>query len=168
MKLSKMLVLVTTTLAVFGIGHVRGLVTHGQFGCAVAAAQSWDDSSSDDDTAAEPDKEFPPPVGGFWKGEIEDAELGEGDIVMEIEQKGTKLSGDWSSYFGGITFKGSINGDGDLKLNMKSGEGGCHLDAVGQLFDLDAIHMTYQFKSCDGFKKDHGNIDVAREHPRGR
>jgi hypothetical protein len=40
--------IVTTLLAVFGIGHVRAFVTHGQFGCAAASAQqAWDDGSSD-------------------------------------------------------------------------------------------------------------------------
>jgi len=37
----------TALLAVFGIGHVRAFVTHGQFGCAVASAQEgWYDSDS--------------------------------------------------------------------------------------------------------------------------
>ena len=39
--------IVTALLAVFGIGHVRAFVTHGQFGCAVASAQQgWYDGDS--------------------------------------------------------------------------------------------------------------------------
>ena len=175
MKLSKTLVLATTTLAVFGIGHVRGLVTHGQFGCAVAAAQSWDDGSSaaddattapDDDAAATPDKhKVPPPdIAGAWGGTVDDFDLGNGDIEMEISQKGTKLSGPWTSDFGDgeftSKFKGSINGDGDIKMNLKAGRGGCHLAAVGQLVTEGEIEMTYKVKSCKGTKHDFGSFQL--------
>jgi hypothetical protein len=161
MKSSKILVLVTTTLAVFGIGHVRALIAHGQFGCAMAAAQSWDDGTSGaDDAAAEPDKAPPPNVAGDWEGEIEDLDFGDSAIDVEFNQKGTKLSGSFDCDFGGGPIKGSINGDGDVKLNMKAGKGGCHLNAVGQETTPGEIQMTYQVKSCKGSKKDHGTIDI--------
>ena len=171
MKLSKTLMILMTTLAVFGIGHVRALVAHGQFGCAVAAAQSWDGGSSaadddaaapDDDAAAAPDKHKAPPpdVAGDWEGELDDNELGFSSIDVGINQKGTKLSGDWESDFGGSKFKGSINGAGDIKMNLKAGKGGCHLAAIGQLVTEGEIELTYKVKSCKGVHKDFGSIDI--------
>ena len=165
MKSSKIMVIVTTALAVFGIGHVRMLIAHGQFGCAVAAAQSWDDgSSAADDAAAEPDKKAPPPnIAGEWDGELEDSIFGGYTIALEIDQKGNKLSGQWSSAFdlAATTIKGSIKGNGDLKMTLKAGRGGCHLAAVGQLVTETEIMMTYKVVSCKGIKKDHGLIDIS-------
>jgi len=171
MKLSKILMILTTSLAVFGIGHVRALVAHGQFGCAVAAAASWDDGSSADDATAPdddavaPDKhKIPPPdVAGEWSGTIDDDFFGLGDIDMGINQKGSKLSGPWASDFGGISFKGSINSGGDIKLNMKAGKGGCHLAAVGGLVAEGEIELTYKVKSCKGSKHDGGFIQIFEE-----
>ncbi len=56
--------LVTTLLAVFGIGHVRAFVTHGRFDCTVAAAQqSWDDDGAGDAEASSiPEKKTKPSV----------------------------------------------------------------------------------------------------------
>jgi opacity protein-like surface antigen len=167
MKLSKTLMILTTSLAVFGIGHVRALVAHGQFGCAVAAAQSWDsgaaadDSAAPDDSAASPDKiKTPPPdIAGGWEGELDDNALGFSDTEFDINQKGTKLSGSWDSNFGGGGFKGSINGEGVVKMNLKAG-GHCRLAAVGELVTEGEIEMTYQLKTCKGFKHDHGTIDI--------
>jgi hypothetical protein len=165
MKLSKIMLIVTTTLAVFGIGHVRALIAHGQFGCAVAAAQSWDGGSSEtDDAAAEPDKKAPPPnIAGEWTGNLEDSIFGGYTIAFEIDQNGNKLSGQWSSAFdlAATTIKGSINGNGDLKLTMKAGPKGCHLAAVGQLVTESEIMMTYRIVSCKGIKKDHGFFTIS-------
>jgi len=155
---------------VFGIGHVRALVAHGQFGRAVASAESWDDGSPaddaatapDDDAATAPDKhKVPPPnIAGAWGGTVFDNNLGDGGIEMDIHQKGTKLSGPWDSDFGGSKFKGSINGDGDIKMNLKAGKGGCHLAAVGQLVTEGEIELTYKLKSCKGNKGDFGSIQL--------
>lgn len=173
MKLSKTLVILTTSLAVFGIGHVRALVAHGQFGCAVAAAGSWDDGSSaaddataPDDDAVAPDKhKVPPPnIAGDWEGELDDDDLGFSSVELGINQKGTKLSGDWESDFGGSSFKGSINGAGDIKMNLKAGNHGCHLAAIGQLVTTGEIELTYKVKSCKGVSKhDIGSIDIFEE-----
>jgi len=166
MKLSKTLAtVITTTVAVFGIGHVRALVAHGQFGCAAASAQSWDGGNSEaDDDAPEPDKKGPPPaVGGEWEGELDDSVGGLTSIEMMFNQRDTKLSGDWDSGFGGSTFKGSINSEGDLKLDMKAGGGGCHLSAVGELVTEGEIMLTYKVESCKGSKHEHGSIDIFLE-----
>ena len=172
MKLSKTLMILTTSLAVFGIGHVRALVAHGQFGCAVAAAGSWDDGSSPDDATAPdddavaPDKhKVPPPnIAGDWEGELDDDDLGFSSVELGINQKGTKLSGDWESDFGGSSFKGSINGAGDIKMNLKAGNHGCHLAAIGQLVTTGEIELTYKVKSCKGVSKhDIGSIDIFEE-----
>ncbi len=169
MKLSKTLMILTTSLAVFGIGHVRALVAHGQFGCAVASAASWDDGSSADDDATAPDdaaapdkhKLPPPDIAGDWEGELDDDFLGFSSIEMEINQKGTKIKGPWDSDFGGSKFTGSINGDGEVKMNLKAGKGGCHLSAVGQLVTVGEIEMTYVVKGCKGVPKhDFGSIDI--------
>lgn len=167
MKLSKTLMILTTSLAVFGIGHVRALVAHGQFGCAVAAAQSWDggaadDNAAPDDSAAAPDKvKTPPPdIAGDWEGELDDDDLGFSSIELGINQKGTKISGPWTSDFGGTKFTGSINGAGDIKMNLKAGKG-CHLTAIGQLVTVGEIEMTYKVKNCKGVSKhDIGSIDI--------
>ena len=174
MKLSKTLMILTTSLAVFGIGHVRALVSHGQFGCAVASAASWDDGSSaaDDDTTAPdddavaPDKhKVPPPnIAGDWEGELDDDDLGFSSVEFGINQKGTKISGPWDSDFGGLKFKGSINGAGDIKMNLKAGKGGCHLAAIGQLVTEGEIELTYKVKGCKGVSKhDIGSIDIFEE-----
>ena len=172
MKLSKTLMILATSLAVFGIGHVRALVAHGQFGCAVAAAQSWDGGGVDDgatapdDDAVAPDKhKVPPPdIAGDWEGELDDDDLGFSSVELGINQKGTKLSGDWESDFGGSSFKGSINGAGDIKMNLKAGKGGCHLAAIGQLVTEGEIELTYKVKSCKGVSKhDIGSIDIFEE-----
>jgi hypothetical protein len=170
MKLSKTLMILTTSLAV--IGHVRALVAHGQFGCAVASAASWDDGSSPDDATAPdddavaPDKhKVPPPnIAGDWEGELDDDDLGFSSVELGINQKGTKLSGDWESDFGGSSFKGSINGAGDIKMNLKAGNHGCHLAAIGQLVTTGEIELTYKVKSCKGVSKhDIGSIDIFEE-----
>ena len=172
MKLSKTLMILTTSLAVFGIVHVRALVAHGQFGCAVASAASWDDGSSPDDATAPdddavaPDKhKVPPPnIAGDWEGELDDDDLGFSSVELGINQKGTKLSGDWESDFGGSSFKGSINGAGDIKMNLKAGNHGCHLAAIGQLVTTGEIELTYKVKSCKGVSKhDIGSIDIFEE-----
>jgi hypothetical protein len=172
MKLSKTLMILTTSLAVFGVGHVRALVAHGQFGCAVASAASWDDGSSPDDATAPdddavaPDKhKVPPPnIAGDWEGELDDDDLGFSSVELGINQKGTKLSGDWESDFGGSSFKGSINGAGDIKMNLKAGNHGCHLAAIGQLVTTGEIELTYKVKSCKGVSKhDIGSIDIFEE-----
>jgi|SRR5271156_2895646 len=172
MKLSKTLMILTTSLAVFGIGHVRALVAHGQFGCAVASAASWDDGSSPDDATAPdddavaPDKhKVPPPdIAGDWEGELDDNDLGFSDIELGINQKGTKIKGPWESDFGGSKFTGSINGAGEVKMKLKAGKGGCHLAAVGELVTVGEIEMTYVVKSCKGVPKhDFGSIDIFEE-----
>ena len=163
--------ILTTSLAVFGIGHVRALVAHGQFGCAVASAASWDDGSSRDDATAPdddavaPDKhKVQPDIAGDWEGELDDDDLGFSSVELGINQKGTKLSGDWESDFGGSSFKGSINGAGDIKMNLKAGNHGCHLAAIGQLVTTGEIEMTYKVKSCKGVSKhDIGSIDIFEE-----
>src|SRR6202044_957229 len=103
MKLSKTLMILTTILAVFGIGHVRALVAHGQFGCAVASAASWDDGSSaadddakaPDDDAVAPDKhKVPPPnIAGDWEGELDDDDFHFSSDASFINQNDRKISG---------------------------------------------------------------------------
>ncbi len=96
----------TTLLAIFGIGHVRSLVTHGQLGCATVAAQDASDddasadSATDDDTATEPEKKTktpPPSVTGDWDGVLYN---GSTPYPMQLDvtkQKGTKISGTWNA-----------------------------------------------------------------------
>ncbi len=119
---------------------------------------SWDDGSSaaddattapDDDAAATPDKhKVPPPdIAGAWGGTWTISISATAMSSMEISQKGTKLSGPWTSDFGdgsSLKFKGSINGDGDIKMNLKAGKGGCHLAAIGQLVTEGEIETDLQ------------------------
>src|SRR5271154_2514491 len=92
--------IVTTLLAIFGIGHVRSLVTHGNFGCAAVAAQGdadddgSGDSAADADTVTEAEKKTktpPPSVTGDWDGVLYN---GPTPYVMQLDitkQKGTKI-----------------------------------------------------------------------------
>jgi hypothetical protein len=171
MKLSKTFMILTTSLAVFGIGHMRALVAHGQFGCAVASAQSYNGgSSADDDAATAPDdavadkhKVPPPDIAGEWEGELDDNFFGFSPVDVGINQKGTKLSGSWDSDFGAGKITGSINGAGEIKMSLKDG-GSCHLQAVGELVTVGEIELTFKVKSCKGAPKhDFGSIDIFEE-----
>jgi len=159
--------IVATLLAVFGIGHVRALVTHGQFGCAAASAQQdWDDGGSgaaeSDEDSIEPETKTPPPdVAGDWSGEADDVKNGISTIDVDIDQTGKKLSGTWSADFGGGTFKGSINGKDQLKANFKV-EAGCHITVVGLLVEPNEISGTYKWVGCGkSLKHDHGTFDIT-------
>ena len=160
--------IVTTMLAVFVVGHVRGFLTHGQFDCAAAAAQqSWNGGgagdSEADEVSTEPEK-APPSVSGDWSGTTVDAQLGSGFFDIDIDQSGTKLSGTWDSKFSGgtVNFTGSINRNGKVKFNLNDG-GHCHLSAVGMLVGSDEISCTYKVKSCSpAYKHDTGTIKISR------
>jgi|SRR5208282_302917 len=162
--------IVTTLLAVFGLGHVRALVTHGQFGCAAAAAQQgWADGGSGDsepdEVSTEPEiRKTPPNVAGNYSGLVKDHKLGTGTIEMTIDQHPNwKLSGTWGSVFGGSTFTGSINyvaGDWVLKFLLKI-KGSCHLKATGMLVAPDEIAGPYEVENCKGYKGDFGTFDIT-------
>jgi len=162
------LAIVTTLLAIFGIGHVRALVTHGNFACAAVAAQDTSDddgngdSATGDDTSTEPEKKTktpPPSVAGVWDGALDDNGTGGSyPMEMEIKQKGKKLSGPWdASGFGGTTFTGSINSSGVMTWDMKLSRG-CHLAAALMLIEPDEISAMYKAKECKGLKGDTGTF----------
>ncbi len=161
--------IVTTLLAVFGIGHIRALVTHGQFGCAVASAQEgWDDggsgASESDEVSTEPEKaKTPPDIAGVWSGTADDFKNGPSTISLDIAQNGKKLSGTYSADFGGGAFKGSINGKDVVKGTLKV-EAGCHITMVGLLIEPTEISGAYKWVNCGRdktLKHDHGTFDVT-------
>ena len=159
--------IVMALLAVFGIGHVRAFVTHGQFGCAVASAQQgWYDgdsgASESDEDSTEPEKaKTPPDVAGDWSGELDDVEQGTHPFSLVVNQTGKKLSGTWNGEIGEGAFKGSINGEGEVKAKFTI-EKGCHLKAVGMLVAPDEISGSYKVQNCGKtFKHDHGTFDIT-------
>jgi hypothetical protein len=156
--------IVMTLFAVFGLGHVRALVTHGQLGCAPAAAQEGWNVGGESADSTEPDKsKAPPSVAGDWSGDIDDHIGGEGTIEFAIDQTGKNLSGTWSATFGGGDFTGTISSNGALKLDLSaSSVTDCHLSAKGKLVGSDQIKGTYKVEDCGTEDKgDHGTFDIS-------
>ena len=158
MRSSKIMVIVTTAFAVFGIGHVRALIAHGQFGCAVAAALNPGTTAARRPTMPLQNltrrlRHPTLPVSGKANWKIPYSAVIQ--LLWGSIQNGNKLSGQWSSAvdLAATTLKGSIDGNGDLKMTLKAGRGGCHLAAVGQLVTETEIMMTYKVVSCKGIKK---------------
>jgi len=159
--------IVTTLLAVFGIGHVRAFVTHGQFGCAAASAQQGSDdggsgASESYEVSTEPEKaKTPPDVAGDWSGEADDAKNGASTIDLHIDQNVKKLSGTWSAPFGDGSLNGSIDSEGAINTTLKV-EAGCHIKVVGLLVAAGEITGTYKWNSCGkSLKGDHGTFDIT-------
>ena len=162
--------IVTTLLAIFGIGHVRSLVTHGNFGCAAVAAQdasdndSSGDSATGDDTATEPEKKTktpPPSVKGDWDGVLYN---GPTPYVMQMDitkQNGTKISGTWnaSGFVSEITFKGTVNGNDVMTFDLKV-EGKCHLAGAGMWETGPQITAMTKDESCKGEKGTTGSFVI--------
>ena len=136
-------------LAVFGIGHVRAFVTHGQFGCAAASAQqAWDDgdsvaSESDDgssDVAAaqnSPDKASAIKFNGSGAFDSTPTAPCSADHCFSI-------TGSVTTSFSGLG-TGDVAGDGTLdncKINKHAKKECCTL----------ASTQTYSFSN--------GNLDV--------
>jgi|GEM_PF-1422198 len=160
--------IVATLLAVFGIGHVRALVTHGQFGCAAASAQQDRDdggtgASESDEASTEPEKaKTPPDIAGDWTGDVDDVVNGIRTFEVVIDQDGKKLSGTWSGAAVSGTFTGSINVAGAVKATLKI-VAGCNIALVGLLVEPTELTGTYKWNCSKDktFRHDHGTFDIS-------
>jgi len=140
----------------FAMGRAQSLIAHQGFVGPVACAQQWDDSMSDDAANAQPDTV--PNVAGSYSGTLEDHRFGMGDITADIVQNGSKLSGNWSSDFGGPgTIKGSVKASGAVKARLKI-KGGCGVSIKGVFQGGDEIVGTYKVTGCG--KSDGGTFDM--------
>ena len=117
--------------------------------------------------SSEPDSKVKPPnISGMWSGHIVDNELGSATLTVDIQQKGSKLKGDWMTE-GGLTgtFKGKIKSDGmSVTLTFGKKHSKCRIFAEGTLgaapveADLavpevapyTSIEGTYTSKKCIG------------------
>ena|ERR1700689_674208 len=163
-------VLVAFSIAIFASGRIVQSVTPGQSYSGMAWAQDATDQDATDqggtdadqgaDVSSEPDsKAKPPNVSGMWSGNIVDNTLGSATLTIDINQKGSKLKGNWMTE-GGRTgsFKGKIKSDGtSISLTFAMKHSKCRIFAEGTLGEEDlakpevevpSITGTYTSKKC--------------------
>jgi hypothetical protein len=83
-----------------------------------ARAQSWTDSAEPSEDVKTP----PPNLAGEWTGTINDKGFGDADLVLEISQVKSQISGTWNiiDHFGGVIAAGSVNGKtGKVTFKLK-------------------------------------------------
>ncbi len=144
--------LVVFSIAIFASGRIVQSVTLGQPYSGVAWAQDGTDqdgtdqdgtdANQGDDASSDPDSKVKPPnISGMWSGHIVDNELGSATLTVDIQQKGSKLKGDWMTE-GGLTgtFKGKIKSDG-MSVNLTFGKkhSKCRIFAEGTLGTQPAV-----------------------------
>jgi hypothetical protein len=141
------------------MGRVESLAAHRGFSGSVAFAQQWDDQLGNDTVDSQPDSV--PDVSGSYDGSMQDHRFGLGEIVADITQNGSKLTGDWNSSFGGPgTLKGSVRPNGKVHARLKiTGGHGCGLNVEGVFTNGDEIVGKYQVTGCG--KADHGTLDIT-------
>jgi len=145
-------------LASFAMARVESVAAHRGFTGSVACAQQWDDQLGNDAVDTQPDTV--PDVSGSYDGSIQDHRFGSGEIVADITQNGSKLTGDWNSSFGGPgTLKGSVRPNGKVHARLKiTGGHGCGINIQGVFKNGDEIVGKYQVTGCG--KADHGTFDM--------
>lgn len=147
-----------TVLAMFVMGRAESLGSHCGFGGSIAWAQNWDDPADDADVDSQP--ATVPDVSGSYSGTIDDHRKGAFTISATISQAGAKLSGPWSSSFGGGTLKGKVTANSDVTMTLKiHGKGGCSLNAHGTFENGDEISVVYHATGCH--HSDHGTFDIT-------
>jgi hypothetical protein len=83
-----------------------------------ARAQSWTDSTDPTEDVKTP----PPNLAGEWTGTVDDKGFGTADLVLEISQVKSQISGTWNiiGEFGGVIAAGSVNGKtGKVTFKLK-------------------------------------------------
>ena len=145
-------------LASFAMARTQSLIMHQGFGGSAAWAQNWADPADDDSVDSQPDAV--PSIAGSYDGSIQDHRFGLGELVANIVQNGSKLTGDWNSSFGGPgTIKGSVKPNGKVHLRLKiTGKHGCGINAEGVFENGDELVGKYQVTGCG--KSDHGTFDI--------
>ena len=117
------------------------------------------DNYSDD---AQPGSSKPtsqPAVQGSWCGSMNDNHFGAADIGMDINQRGSKLRGTWTSSLGRSgTFKGKIAG-GAVTLTLQEKGNACRAAVNGTLVEAGEITGTYTIFGCH--QSDGGTFDMT-------
>ena len=151
-------VLAGIVLATFAIGRVDSLAAHRGFGGSIVWAQSWDDLSHDaapQSGDSEP-QTAPPNIAGTWAGTLHDHLLGQGNLSFSIHQNGSKVSGRYSSDFGGGKLRGKIHSDGSIVVTLHI-ISTCGLAAHAMVVGNE-ITGTYHAAGCT--RNDHGSFQV--------
>jgi hypothetical protein len=122
-----------------------------------------------DDLAAQEDlsgaeskrqKSPPPDVQGGWCGSMNDSRVGPGIISVSIIQKGTRLSGTWTSdLVVGGTLKGKVAGN-VVTLTLQQDGNQCRGAVNGTLVESGEITGNYTIFGCH--KSDGGTFDISR------
>ncbi len=180
--------LVVFSIAIFASGRIVQSVTLGQPYSGVAWAQDGTDqdgtdqdgtdANQGDDASSDPDSKVKPPnISGMWSGHIVDNELGSATLTVDIQQKGSKLKGDWMTE-GGLTgtFKGKIKSDGtSVTLTFGKKHSKCRIFAEGTLGAAPAeadlavpevapytsIEGTYTSKKCTDASTGNFNLTLG-------
>jgi len=121
-----------------------------------------DDLAAQEDlsgVASKPQKPPPHEVQGAWCGSINDSRFGLGTISMIISQKGTRLSGTWTSdLIVGGTFKGKVSGN-LVTLTLRQDSTQCRATVNGTLVESGEITGTYIIFGCH--QSDGGTFDMT-------
>src|SRR5215813_12660427 len=119
--------------------------TQVQPGDALIAEESSDAVSQSDSTRR---KSPPPDIHGLWCGSARDIEFGQGKIIINIVQRGRKLTGTWSADWAGDgTFRGSLKGN-TVNLRLKQKGSACRAAATGSLVSPQEIVGDYRIFGC--------------------
>ena len=117
-------------------------------------------SNYSDDAQSESSKRTSPPaVQGTWCGPMNDNHFGLANISMDISQRGSKLSGTWTSSLGRSgTLKGKIAGSA-VSLTLQEKDNVCRAAVNGTLVQSDEITGNYTIFGCH--QSDGGTFDMT-------
>jgi len=122
-----------------------------------------DDFAAQEDLSgaeSKPQKSPPPDVQGGWCGSMYDSHIGPGIISVSISQKGTRLSGTWTSdLVVSGTFKGKVAGN-LVTLTLRQDSNQCRAAVNGTLVESGEITGNYTIFGCH--KSDGGTFDITR------
>jgi hypothetical protein len=113
-----------------------------------------------DDARSEPSKRTSPQVvQGNWCGSMDDNHFGAANVGMDIGQRGSKLSGTWTTSLGRSgTLKGKIAGS-TVTLTLQENGNACRAAVNGTLVQSGEITGTYTIFGCH--QSDGGTFDMT-------
>jgi len=157
-------VLLTFSIALFAPGRIVRLIAHSHPYGSVAWAQDTAYTDEGADVSPEP-AVAPPDLNGIWAGPIDDIDFGTSTFTIDIQQKHSKLTGDWSTTAGGGgTFTGKVKSDGvSLTFKFKQKHSKCKVAAEGTLVNPSEITGNYTSKKCGGASS--GAFDLTLTGP---
>jgi hypothetical protein len=121
-----------------------------------SGAQAYSDDSS---SRSARQTSAPPAVHGTWCGSMDDNHFGTANVSMDISQRGSKLSGTWTSSLNRSgTLKGKIAGS-TVTLTLQEQGTACRAAVNGTLVQSDEITGTYTIFGCH--QSDGGTFDVT-------